>query len=409
MTSWVDAAVGAATDRMVEARRHLHAHPEPSHAERETAAWIADRLRGLGLAPELLLGGTAVLCDVRGEAASPAGDPVMVRADIDALPIQERGGERPYRSTRPGVMHACGHDGHVAIALGVAEVLAGNRSAFAGTVRLCFQPAEEVAGGARRMIEAGALGQRSAAGGAESRRVGAVVGLHLWSAQPVGTVGVREGAIFASADEFGLTVTGRGGHGALPHLALDPVPVAASIIQGLQTLVSRETSPFDPAVVTIGRLGGGQAMNIIAETVRMDGTVRAFDPEVRERLLRRVAELAGGIAQGFGAEATFARGPGCPPVVSDPRVVAVVAAAASATRGVALVTADPLTVGDDMAEFCREVPGCYFLVGAGNAARGITAPHHHPDFDLDEGCLPVGCAVLARSALRLLEPGALGG
>ncbi|HVA22664.1 MAG TPA: M20 family metallopeptidase [Candidatus Micrarchaeia archaeon] len=423
MTEWVAAAVAAAEEQMVATRRVLHQEPELSFAEGETAGRIADRLREIGLAPRLLLDGTAVLCDLQGDGEDQAGGvagPVMVRADIDALPIQERGEDRPYRSHRPGVMHACGHDGHMAIALGVAEVLAAHRADLPGRVRFCFQPAEEVAGGARRLIEAGALDPAPPSGAAEDGAgagaavasgtgVRAVVGLHLYSGLEVGTVGVRSGAIFASADEFTLAVRGRGGHGALPHLSLDPVPVAAAIVQGLQTLVSRETSPFEPAVVTIGRIEGGQAANIIAETVRLDGTVRAFDPDLRERLLRRVAELAGGIAGGAGATATFTRGPGCPPVVSDPRVARVVEAAARATLGATLVTADPLTVGDDMAEYCLRVPGCYFLLGAGNRSRGITAPHHHPEFDLDEGCLRIGAEVLTRATLALLRPDALAG
>ena len=405
MSDWVAAAVALATERMVATRRVLHRSPEPSGDEHETARHIADRLQELGLSPQVLLDGTAVLCDLEGTgpAGGDRGPTVMVRADIDALPIQERGEDRPYRSTRAGVMHACGHDGHVAIALGVAEVLAGHRSRWAGRVRLCFQPAEEVAGGARRLIDAGALAVEPGEGVGPS--LAAVIGLHLWAGHEVGTVGVRSGAIFASADEFRLEVRGRGGHGALPHLSLDPIPVAATIIQALQTLVSRETSPFMPAVVTIGRVEGGQANNVIAEAVRLNGTTRAFDAELRERLLRRVDEVAQGIARALGATTEFTRGPGCPPVVSDPRVAAVVAQAVRATSGAQLVEPEPLTVGDDMAEFCRLVPGCYFLVGAGNRARGITAPHHHPEFDIDEGCLAIGAEVLVRSALTLVERG----
>ncbi len=414
---WVAAAVAGAEGRMVATRRHLHREPELSHQERGTARAIADRLQELGLAPRLLLDGTAVLCDVIGDAGpAPAGGVgcVLVRADTDALPIEERGDDRPYRSARPGVMHACGHDGHVAIALGVAESLAANRARFGGRVRFCFQPAEEVAGGARRLISAGALdlnadGASGSGAPAAAPRVGAAIGLHLWSGLEVGSVGVRPGAIFASSDQFVLEVRGRGGHGALPHLALDPVPVAAAVIQGLQTLVSRETSPFVPAVVTIGRVEGGQAPNIIAETVSLHGTTRAFDADLRERLLRRVAEMAQGIAAGSGASAAFTRGPGCPPVVSHADVAARVSTAVRATAGARLVEPEPLTVGDDMAEYCREVPGCYFLVGAGNRDRGITAPHHHPEFDIDEGCLRIGAEVLTRSTLALLDHGLGGG
>ncbi|MGH7643066.1 MAG: M20 metallopeptidase family protein [Candidatus Dormibacteria bacterium] len=376
---------------LVEDRRHLHRHPDLSGKEQATAEYIRSRLLELGLSPVLLLDGTAVKVDITG--ASSGTRVLLLRADIDALPIQERGQDRPYLSEVPGVMHACGHDGHIAIALGASELLVRHRDQFGGTVRVIFQPAEETAGGAEPMIEAGVM---------NAPEVGAAIGLHLWSGQQVGLVGVRNGAIFASADEFAVEIQGRGGHGALPHQALDPIPIASLVVLALQTLVSRETSPYASTVVTVGTITAGQAFNVIPERAQLTGTVRAFTEEDRERLLRRIEEVAQGIALAFGATSTMSRGAGCPPVVCDPGIADLVRQAVSKTSGARLIEPEPLTVGDDVGLFLREVPGCYFLLGAGNESSGITAPHHHPDFDIDEACLPIGAEVMARAALAYL-------
>lgn len=384
----------ALAPRLVADRRHLHRHPELAGHEQATSQYIAERLSALGLSPELLLEQTAVRVDITG--TGPGDRVLLVRADTDALPIQERGAERPYRSEVPGVMHACGHDGHIAIALAAAELLARHRDRFGGTVRVVFQPAEETAGGAARMIEAGVM---------ESPQVGAALGLHLWSGQQVGLVGVRNGAIFASADEFAVEIQGRGGHGALPHQALDPIPIASLVVLALQTLVSRETSPSASTVVTVGTVTAGQAFNVIPETALLTGTVRAFTEEDRERLLRRIGEVAQGIAGAFRATATMTRGAGCPPVVCDPGMAELVRQAVHESVGTELIEPEPLTVGDDVGLFLRQVPGCYFLLGAGSESSGITAPHHHPDFDIDEGCLPIGAEVMTRAALTYLAGG----
>lgn len=381
----------ALTSQLVEVRRHLHQHPELSGDERETSKYIHQQLQKCGLEPEMLLDDTAVRVDISGRGAGKRV--LLIRADIDALPIQERGEDRSYRSQVPGVMHACGHDGHVAIALATAQLLAQHTDQFGGTVRVIFQPAEETAGGAQRMIDAGVM---------ESPKVEAALGLHLWSGQQAGRVGVRDGAIFASADEFAVEIRGRGGHGALPHQALDPIPIASLVVLALQTLVSRETSPYASTVVTVGTVSAGQAFNVIPETARLTGTVRAFTEEDRERLLRRIGEVAQGIAGAFGASASFTRGAGCPPVVCDPAISDLVRSAVRQCQGAELVDPEPLTVGDDVGLFLRQVPGCYFLLGAGNQSSGITAPHHHPDFDIDEGCLPIGVEVMTRAALIYL-------
>jgi amidohydrolase len=387
------AAIAAHHDDLIALRRDLHRHPELAFAETRTASVIAQRLQALGLTVREGVAQTGVIGVLRGGKASKKTRTIMIRADIDALPIQEAD-EREYRSEEPGVMHACGHDGHIAIALTVAAVLAERRADLPGTVVFLFQPAEERASGALVMLEEGAL---------EHPHVDAVIGLHLWNQLPVGTVGVRSGAIFASADEIQLIVHGRGGHGAIPQANIDPVVAAAQIITALQTLVSREISPFHPAVVTIGAINGGTAFNVIADTVELRGTIRAHDEADRAHLLRRIPELATDIAQGLRATCEFVRGAGTPACISDPAMAALVRRAAVATVGEERIIEDCVqTVGDDMAYFLDAVPGCYFLVGVGNVERGITAPHHSVHFDLDEAGLPVGVEVLARAALAYL-------
>ena len=383
-------AVAAVHDEAIDTRRRLHREPELSYQEHRTAALIATRCQELGYAVREGVGGTGVIADLDSGRPGPA---VMVRADIDALPIQERGEGRVARSQHDGVMHACGHDGHVAIALGVVGVLATVREQWRGRVRLCFQPAEEVAGGALPMIEDGAL-----------EDVDRVLGLHLWAPLPVGRVGVRPGVIFSSADRFALVIRGRGGHGGMPHTSIDPIAAAAQVISALQTIVSRETSPFAPGVVTIGRVDGGSTYNVIAEEVRLEGTARAMVQAERERILRRVEEIAAGVTVAMRCESRFERGNGCPPVGSDAAMAELVRAAAVAAVGDENVdTPEPVTVGDDVAYFLERVPGCYFLVGAGDPRKQRVAPHHHPEFDIDERCLDIGIATLARATLAALE------
>jgi amidohydrolase len=386
----LDAALAGVAARMVETRRDLHRHPELSHQESRTAQIAAARCRELGFSVREGVGGTGVLADLQGGGPGPT---VMYRADMDALPVDETEGGRPARSEVPGVMHACGHDGHVAIALGVAEVMAGRREEWRGTLRLCFQPAEEIAGGAVPMIEAGAL-----------EGVQRVLGLHLWTQLDTGRVAVTGASLFGSADEFRIVIRGTGGHGGLPHLSIDAVVAAAHVVVALQTLVSREVAPDCPAVVTIGMIRGGRAHNVIAESVQLDGTVRAPDQDLRERLMRRVEEVSRAVAGGLRAQVDFAMVAGCPPVVNDPDSAETVRRAAVEAVGEANVEfARPLTVGDDMACFLERVPGCYFLVGAGDPARTARPPHHHAEFDIDERALPVGLSTATRALLAWLR------
>lgn len=386
-------AVGARSEELKALRRDLHAHPELAFQEERTAGIAEARLRAAGLEVRTGLARTGVVGILRG---GRPGRTVLVRADMDALPIQEAS-EAPYRSQIPGCMHACGHDGHTAIAVVLAEILSERRAEMAGTLVFVFQPAEETTSGALPMIEAGVMDDPTA---------DAVVGLHLWNDLPVGTVAISPGPVFGSVDEIVISIEGRGGHGAIPHQAVDPIVAAAHAVTTLQTIVSRETAPLDTAVVTIGTIHAGTAFNIIPDRVEMRGTIRAFSGEIRERTLRRVEEIVAGVAGAVRCGAKVANRFGCPPAVNDAAVASVVREVATGVvTGDRVVDQKPTTGGDDMAYFLQRAPGCYFAVGSHNRDRGLDAPHHNPRFDFDEEALVIGAKVLGGSALRLLESG----
>jgi amidohydrolase len=386
----VHAEVDATRDEVIETRRVLHRHPELSGQEHRSAALMAERSAALGFSVRSGIGGTGVIADL--DSGKP-GPMLMLRADMDALPILERGDGRVVTSETAGVMHACGHDGHMAMTLGAARALVALRDSWSGRLRLCFQPAEETASGAIPMIGDGA-----------AQGVDRVLGIHLWAPLQTGRVAVKSGVIFGSADSFSLIIQGRGGHGGMPHTAVDPVVVTAQVILAIQTIISRETSPFSPAVITIGRVTAGTAFNVIADSAELLGTTRAIDAAERERLLKRIAEVATAVAAGYGAEAHFEHIAGCPPVVSDVATADLVHRAAAETVGEDHVDiAVPITVGDDVACFLERAPGCYFLVGAGHPERGSVPPHHSAYFDIDEAALPVGVETLVRASLDVLR------
>lgn len=388
------AEIAARHGELVELRRYFHERPETAFEERETAREIAERLRRSGLEVMEGVGKTGIVGLLRGEAGP--GKTLLVRADIDALPVTEAN-DAPYRSRNQGKMHACGHDAHIAIALTLADVLGRHRGELAGNVKFAFQPAEELAAGAKPMIADGVM---------LAPEVDGVIGLHIWSQTPVGDVAIQEGPFFASADHVVLRVRGRGGHGAMPHLNVDPLVAAAQIVVALQTLISREISPFHPAVITFGSIHGGTASNVTADEVELQGTVRAYDVADRDHLLQRIEEVAGGIAGALRAKAELTMKEGIPACVNDPEMTALVRRAAEATAGEQHISRGDQrqSVSDDMALFLRAVPGCYFLLGAGNADKGFTAPHHSAHFDVDEDALPIGVEVMARAALEYLNP-----
>lgn len=378
---------------LIATRRDLHKHPELAFQEVRTAGIVAHRLQDLGLQVRSGVAKTGVIGMLTGGRGGAGAKTIAVRADMDALPIHELN-ELEYRSQCDGTMHACGHDGHTAMLLTVADILSKQRAVLPGNVQFIFQPAEENVGGARPMIEQGAM-----------QGVDALIGLHLISDIPFGRIGVRSGEIFASADSFVLTVHGRGGHAASPHEAVDPIIISAQIITALQTLISRERSPFRPAIVTIGEIKAGTTFNIIPESATMRGTLRAFSNEHRTSLVRRVEEMASGIAHALGGSCATTWVDGCPPCFNDPVVTALVRRAAVASVGEEMIDEgkDVMSTGsDDMAEFLRVAPGCYFLVGSRNEAKGTHYQHHHPRFNIDEEALPIGVEILTRAILDFL-------
>lgn len=376
------------TERTVATRRDLHAHPEIAFEETRTMGVVAERLRELGLEPRTGIGGTGVVAV--WDSGRP-GRTVLARADMDALPVPDEK-TVAYRSRREGWNHACGHDGHVAVLLSVAEVLVA-RTDLAGRVAFVFQPAEEVVRGAEAMLADGAL---------DGIAPDASVGLHLSTMHPTGVVAVRAGPAMAAADSFRFTVHGRGGHAAKPNETVDPVLVSAHLVLALQALVSRETDPVDPSVISVTSVHGGTAFNIIPESVELKGTLRTFDADTRERLKRRIHEVAEGVARTFRATVTPDWTDGSPPVVNDEAATERLVAVATRVVGAAHVVRNaPLMGGDDMALWLQRAPGCYFFVGA-RSGESTAFPHHHPRFDLDEAALPIAVELLAEAVIDRL-------
>ena len=378
---------------LVAIRRDLHGHPELAFEEVRTSGIVAQRLRALGLEVQTAVAKTGVVGLLRGGKYQAGAKTLAIRADMDALPIHELN-EIDYRSQVDGKMHACGHDGHTSIALAVATLLSKHRQELHGNVKFIFQPAEECVDGARLMIEEGVMDD-----------VDGVIGLHLISNHPAGLVGVRTGSIFAGADRLVFNVHGKGGHAAMPERAVDPIVIAAHITTALQTLISRETSPFSPAVITITTINAGSAFNVIPEGAVMRGGVRSFTPEHRAYLLQRIEEVAQGVASALGGSCTVEIPNSCPPCINDAAMAEMVQKAAVASVGEENVSSDTevMTTGsDDMAYFLQSAGGCYFIVGAGNEEKEAHYPHHHPRFNIDEDALPIGVEVLTRAALDFL-------
>jgi amidohydrolase len=368
---------------IVALRRAVHQEPELAWQESRTAARIAAFLDGHGLAVRTGVGGTGVLAEV----ARP-GRGVLLRVDMDALPLQEETGA-PYASRVPNAMHACGHDGHVAMGAGAARLLAAR--ALPGRARVLFQPAEEGEGGAQAVADAALEG------------IDLVFGVHLWNELPVGTLGVKAGPLMAAVDRLQIVVRGRGGHGGKPHRSADPVVAAAHVVTALQTVVSREVSPVQSAVVTIGSVHGGQAFNVIPDEVVLTGTIRTFDDALRRSLPERITRLARGVAEGLQCGATVDVRHGNPPVVNDAAAAEIARRAAARVVGDAnVVPPEPTMGGEDMAVYFERVPGCFVFVGSANPARGLDQPHHSPRFDFDEDALAVGTRFLAAVAEEAL-------
>ena len=392
MTAPFLAEAQALQDELVAIRRDLHAHPELGFQEVRTAGVVAEKLSELGYEVVTGVGQTGVVGLLPG--GLPGDRTVLLRFDMDALPIHEEN-EVPYRSQNPGVMHACGHDAHVAIGIGVATLLARHQERLPGTIKLMFQPAEETVDGAIGMIRDGVL---------EGPKVDVALGLHVSSTHPTGTAVVRSGAMMAAADEIHIIVHGRGGHAAHPEQTIDAVLVASEIVCALQTIVARNLDPEETGVVTIGSLHAGEAHNVIAASATMRGTIRSFSEDVRDLLHRRVNEIATGIAATFGATVEVKLRRGVDPTVNAPAPTEVVYQVASAVLGQEQInTTYRTTGGEDFSAVLARVPGNFFFLGSRDDERGFNYPHHNPRFDIDESCFPQGVAILCETAVRCLN------
>lgn len=379
-------AVRESSSELVKIRRAIHQWPEPGFQEKKTAELVRSRLDRWGVEHKpLAKTGTVAL--VRGAKPGPT---VLFRADMDALPLTEENAV-PYRSKVPGYMHACGHDGHVAMALVAARLLQARRRDLRGNVKLMFQPAEEGPGGAIPMLEEGLL---------DGPKVDSAFAIHLWNNLPVGKIGCRAGAVFAAQDEFHLTLTGKGGHGAAPHQTIDPVVVAAQVVTACQTIVSRRVDPTKTAVVTFGEIHGGTRHNIIPDSVTLSGTVRSLEKPVRGLLERELRKIVQSVASAFGAKVTLDYIPGYAPTINDAGMTEVARQAASKAVGARNVVEQDVTMGaEDMSYVLEKVPGCYMVLGSSNKKRGLVFPHHSAKFDFDESALAIGVELWMRLAL----------
>ncbi|HEY9514041.1 MAG TPA: M20 family metallopeptidase [Gemmatimonadaceae bacterium] len=383
-------AAAGVRDAVVEWRRYLHQHPERSFHEERTAQFVYDKLSELGGLELSRPTATSVVARLKGAAPGPV---LAIRADMDALPITELN-EVEYVSQNPGVMHACGHDGHTSMLLGAATVLTGLRERLHGEVRFIFQHAEEdFPGGAQQMVDAGVMDG-----------VDVIIGAHLWLPMPIGKVGVKAGALMASPDTFNIVVRGAGGHAALPHETVDSIAVAAQVVTNLQHIVARNVDPLANAVVSVTRFIAGTTTNVIPGTAELTGTVRTFDAALRDRIPELMERIVRGVTSAHGAtyELSFRRG--YRPVVNDEKVSAFMRGVVEQAVGAdALVEAHPTMGGEDFSAYLQRSPGSFFFIGARNEARGIKYPHHHERFDIDERALESGVAIFVCAALEYLS------
>jgi amidohydrolase len=371
-------------------RRDFHKHPEIGLKEVRTANIVARELSRLGMKVKTGVGQTGVVGLLEGKAPGPV---VLLRFDMDALPIQEETGAE-YASQNPGLMHACGHDGHVAVGLTVARILNDHRDEFNGTVKLVFQPGEEGLGGAEKMIADGVL---------QNPQPDVALGVHVWNEKPVGWIGIVPGPVMAAADTFTVRIIGRGGHGAVPNLVADPILAASQVVNALQSIVSRNVSPLKTAVVTVGSIRGGDAFNVIPSEVILNGTLRSFEPEVRDLMVKRFHEIVGNVAHAFGCDSNIEITSITPAVHNDPEITARVQRIAIELCPQDSLDTQSMTMGaEDMAFILNKVHGCYIFIGSANKEKGLSAPHHSSKFDFDESILPKAAGLMVASAMEFL-------
>jgi len=376
---------------LVAIRRELHRRPELGLEEHETAAAIEARLDELGILHERQ--GTAVIGLLSGAGPGPC---VALRADMDALPLSEVAGRNDYRSRVDGRMHACGHDAHVAIQLGAARILASMQDRLHGSVKLLFQPAEETVGGADTLVRGGCL---------ENPRVERVYGLHVMPYLPTGSIEVRKGALNGCSATLSIEVRGKSSHGAYPEAGIDAILIAANVVTALNVLVSRYVSPLEEAVITVGTIHGGTASNIIADTVQMKATLRATSGASRDALIATATSVVDGIAAAYGGSASVSASLGYEALINHDEAVDAIVATASTLLGPQSIhwKAKPSMGVEDFSYYIKERSGAFWHLGCGNVSRGITAPLHSAEFDIDEDCLPIGVAMQAGLAMRFLD------
>lgn len=371
-------------DYMVEQRRDFHRHPELGFQETRTSGIVADTLAELGMEVQRGVGQTGVVALLEGARSGPT---LLVRFDMDALPIQEEN-RLDYASQNPGVMHACGHDGHTTMGLTLAKIFAHYQQDMAGAIKFVFQPAEEGLGGAFAMIADGVL---------DNPRPDTALAMHLWTPEEYGKVRVVDGPCMASSSVFTITVQGRGGHGAAPHLSTDPILAAAQIVTALQSIVSRNVNPQDSVVVSIGQFTAGTTFNVIPDRAMLKGTVRSYNNDLHRMIYRRILEMAHNMAIAFSCEATMETIAIVAAVDNNPIPTAVVREAAKKVMGAENIVEHRTMASEDMGYILEEIPGCYFFIGARNEEKGYTFPHHHPRFNFDERAMIDGVAVMGQT------------
>lgn len=372
-------------------RRDFHMHPEIGFKEVRTANIVARELTSFGLEVKTGVAKTGVIALLEGKQPGPV---VLLRFDMDALPILEETGAS-YASQSPGVMHACGHDGHTAIGLTVARLLEKHHNEFNGTVKFIFQPAEEGLGGAEAMIAEGIL---------ENPRPEIALALHVWNEKPVGWLGITPGPVMAASEIFNIRLIGRGGHGAVPNLSIDPVLAAAQVINALQSIVSRNVPPLKAAVVTVATIHGGEAFNVIPGDVEMKGTIRTFEPAIRDRVINRFQQIVKDVGHAMDCEVYLEVKALTPAVINDPDISLRVQKVASQLFPNDQLDNQDMTMGsEDMAFLLQKIPGCFIFIGSANKEKNLDASHHHPKFDFDESILPKAAGLITESALEFLK------
>jgi len=374
---------------VIELRRYLHSFPELGKHEFNTQKRIIQELSAVGLTCRPILG-TGVIAQLEG---SKPGKTIAIRADMDALELVDEC-DTSYQSKNHGVCHACGHDGHIAMLVGVAKIMAEMKEEIEGNIRFLFQPNEEqLPGGARFMIEEGAL-----------QGVDAIIGAHLWQPLKVGTIGIATGRFMASADEFRITIKGRGGHGSMPHQTIDALIIGAQLAMALQTIVSRNIDPLEQAVVSIGYFKAGEVFNIIPDTAVLRGTVRSFEPSVRSLIFERIEQITKGICMANGATYEVEKILGYPALINHADYTKVIGEAGATVLGKDhVLTINPVMGAEDFSYYLEQIPGAFYFIGVGNSEKGIVYPQHHPKYNIDEDALGYGMEIMTTAAIMLAK------